>query len=216
MARRAEVYRELFGDRCMHRAAYVADWPVLRALLRRLGADGLVKSFVLDPDSPGWSAPQTVLLHIVQLCSHRTEKQRTVRGIQCVLPYTCAEWWTHRTMYHKAPLELLICYGNVQAVQILLDAYPRLADEVFGPERESLLRLTFDLCWMGHDFDHHFCILKVLMDHGADPYHLDCTGRSILTVLAEQRVWEEGGTRSIWTCARRQALLDVLDVDVPV
>lgn len=218
MARRAEVYRDLFGDACMHRAAHLADWPALRALVRQLGAHGLMKCLVLDPDlpGPGWSAPQTVLLHIVLHCRRRTEKMRTVRGIQCVLPHTRADWWTHRATYHKAPLELLITYGNVQAVQVLLHAHPCLAQQTCGSDRESMMRLTFDLCWIGHDFDHHFRILKVLMDHGADPYHLDSLGRSVVTMLTELRVWEEGGTRVIWTRARQQRLLDVLDIDVPV
>lgn len=212
----AEDYCREWGDACMHRAAQQADWPALRVLLQELGPSPIMKCLVVEPYLPGWQPPQTVLLNIMKLCGSKRPKIETLRGIECVLPYTQADWWTRRTDYFKSALELLIMFGNVPAVQAVINAHPCLVDQSSGPERESPLHFAFDLCWSGHDFDNHFCIVAILIENNADPYHIDATGRSIVTSLADNPVWNDGGVNRRWTHERRQQLLDILHVDIPV
>lgn len=200
----------------MHRAAQQADWAALRVLLNELGPDPIMKCLVIEPYSPDWQPPKTVLLYVMQLCRSEQSKVTTLRGVECVLPYTQADWWTRRTEYFKSALELLIMYGNKPAVQAVINAHPCLVEQSSGPDRESPLHLAFDLCWIGHDFDNHVGIVKVLLEHNADPYHMDVMGRSIVTSLAENPVCGEGGVNRRWTLERRQQLLAVLNVDVPV
>lgn len=79
---------------------------------------------------------------------------------------------------HKAPLELLITYGNVRGMQVLLNAHPRFAklcgsdhksqNKCGSDHKNNTLQLIFALCWIGNHFNHDFRILKILMEYDAN------------------------------------------------
>lgn len=219
----APLYVQCYGDRCAWVAAQDGAWRTLAALARQRGCRVLTEYHDADDCD---RHDQRTPLHVVACGSDPVD---VLAGVEAVLPYTGADaWFMHRrydaVLYtNDTPLDCLIEGGHAEALRRVL---AHIGHHMVDASDEQRYTMLYTAVARYTDPRQPWCALRdplfecvrVLIDAGADPHHIDAHGRMSIIDLVRAPVRgdddEHADDDTAWTASDRQRLADVMGVDV--